>query len=215
MANFVIGKNYNDPRFAGSEMLGQCRNYADGVVNNGDDIYALEQRGCQSSSNYFNDHLRGKIAECWVEKYLREDLGISVSQPDFNIYPKGEKNWSSDLHFMLGGLRVNCGVKACGLKTLRTTGGVWSWTFQLSNKSGYGGRDSFLDSEQPNDLMFFTYVPELSGRWCYILACVSADVLNGSGIYRDPVKDYLKGRKLCVYSQDLMRICEIQEKPGK
>lgn len=147
------------------------------------------------------DILLGKMGEFFTSVFINEMLSCPFSMPDFYVYNSKEKSWQEDLFY-----RGNCNgspdinVKTCDSNIKRILHGVdLSWTFQKSNASGFGGKDAIYNR---GGVVFFVYMERFDFNWAKI--CFSAPWFKIKDLLKDPVKEYLRGIKDCLYLSDVL-----------
>jgi hypothetical protein len=163
------------------------------------------------------DHEIGKLAEFAVARFLVDTYGFPYLKPDTQIYAPGEKNWAPDLPYdkldpieKLGKLCLfpPVHVKSTDCKWCDD----WSWTFQLKDKTGTGGRDRIIDlwmnqhkgeKGSPDHVAFVVVDEDMSAFGWPQVARIHAIAHLSQFPLRDPVLRKHKGRKLCVYLKDL------------
>lgn len=154
-------------------------------------------------SKIVNDIAIGKKGEIVACYHLVNDRKFPALDIDFEIREGASKGWNVDLPFSGKDKEYpDVHVKSCGPQTLNITGGECSWTFQLSNANGKGGRDPVFDGPD-TDLVAFVYIDDLKAQKGVIKAIMPwGDVKKH---LRDPISISLRGLKKCIYMNDLIR----------
>lgn len=133
-----------------------------------------------------NDHFISKLGEEAV-KIVFENLGNTVTGPDYTIYHGRQKSWESDLY--INGY-------ALAVKTQKTTAAKkygLSWTFQSSGKR----KDPIL--QQPDAWVCFVACHEEPPYLCTVYPPCQLKQL----LFKDPKLPHLLGKKRVVYASDL------------
>lgn len=154
--------------------------------------YYSQNRNDSSLKKIEDDQRLGKKAEFVAAKFLHKQFKLPLCYPDLGIYSSDEKNWNADLY-------ENVHVKSCSLQTYRYCGD-YSWTFQLKNNSGSGGRDKLFD--RGDGWVVFVFMETSQSLVGVVKAVVSWDRVKI--LLRDPKKQTLKGIKKCLYYKDLV-----------
>lgn len=153
-----------------------------------------------SAEKALNDIFLGKKAEYITAIGLNKFHSLEYIEPDLQIRTGKNKGWAVDLPYNLYDKYIpNMHVKSCNAKTFKFCND-FSWTFQLSNKSGKNGKDSIF-TDGGNDLISLVYLDDHLSNKGYIKA-----ILPWNTIYpklRDPIKPTLIGLKKCLYYKDL------------
>lgn len=154
-----------------------------------------------------------KNAECGASVFMHKNLGMPLVLPDFKIYKPSEKSWSPDLVFTNVTFQdkffetLNIHVKSFTRDSLAKY--PESYTFQLCNKNGHGGRDRLLDHGNENDYCMFVFVPyteiTLGKIDVYVRCIVPWTFINDNNLLGDPVLPHLKYQKRCVYTEAVRR----------
>jgi hypothetical protein len=121
------------------EILGRCIKFADQMVEQ-KDFYKKRSGESGNPKIIRRQQFYSKMAECAAARYCHTDL------PDFQIYTKEKKSFGADLG-------KNIIVKSC-----ERTKYAPSWTFQVSSKTGFGGKDTLLFGAEPARVMLFECV---------------------------------------------------------
>ena len=144
----------------------------------------------------------GKYAE-WLAGYTLYKFGFPKLFPEDQVRVGAGKGWEKDFSFS----QLDSSLPDCHLKnTPRRYGKDLSWTFQLRNKDGVGGRDPLFDSPDSNDLIIMTYVSSLNDTKATL--CYTAPWRILYPILKDPFKSNLVGLKKCVYESDLQKLIQ-------
>lgn len=177
----------------------------------------MESKG-QSSSYYKTarsardpkkDIIIGKYGEYIASHFLYTN-GFPKVAPDMTIFKGRSKGWDSDLPFNIRNPELpNCHVKTCDYTTStllasRKNTSKYSWTFQYNNNSGHGGRDALFSTPDSTDIITFIYVHDTNCKLSRIIG--SAPWNRIQNIFRDPIIPTHKGKKKCIYSDDLYKL---------
>lgn len=160
--------------------------------------YYRENRNAGLPSKVIKDIKLGKLGEFYAEAGLRQ-LGFPKCDIDTEIRQSGQKGWVCDLPFnALDPNLPNCHVKTCDTWTKNFAGDL-SWTFQLKNVNGGGGRDSLFGKPTSDDLIAFMYLDTVEGSKAKLMFTAPWRAIISQNLLQDPVVPRLKGLKKCVY----------------
>ncbi len=173
------------------EEIERCKKFASESTNN------YGGRNQRNAATIARQIYQGKLGECAAYRFLVPSCS-SLTEPDFQIYSAKQKTWKPDLA---------CGKDQFHVKTMgKEQSSIYglSWTFQFSNNSNRGGKDTEIFGADPTTQSFVVFVEidlKLGGATIY--AVLHAKRLFDENLFRDPKLDYLKGIKKCVYHSDL------------
>ncbi len=190
------------------------------IINNTIAEFAdmLHQKG-QSAEHYvknrsapdkkvYHDIFLGKKAEYFVAEYMHQTYNLPLLKPDLEIREGKKKGWYPDLPYSQEDwLLPDIHVKSCNQGTVdlhKTHRGYpdYSWTFQYSNSRGRGGQDELFKLEDTNCLLALVFMDnELSHRGTIKVVAPWVVLKN---YLDDPLIDWFKGKKLCLYHQNLL-----------
>ena len=153
-------------------------------------FYAKRSQGNREKAKL--DATVGKAGEIVVARRLSPVLG--GMEPDFGIYGPNEKTWDSDLS--VGDTEIH--VKTQERNQSERYG--LSWIFQC----GRGGTDKSIFSPEENSLVVFVMV-ELATRKGRIKAILENEDILRLKLFKDPMNDYLRDTKRCVYYRDIRK----------
>ena len=131
----------------------------------------------RKATNALSNIRLGKLGEWIVYKFLK-DGGYILEEPDTSILSGRHKSWYANLFLPEHALNVH--VKSCDENTVRIVG-EQSWTFQIANTSGKGGKDILFSGKCEEDLIALVYVDS------------DAKILRGTIVVTSPWK-FLKTR---------------------
>ena len=170
-------------------------------------IYYYEIYRNVSPSKAANDMFLGKKSEFFTTLGLWKDYGFPWLNPDLRIYSPEDKGWNADLPYHETYPEFpNVHVKGCDYQTCNFCHD-FSWTFQYSNNTGFGGRDTIFNKVGGSDLVSFVFID-----WAQEKDATIKLILPWHSIkkyLKDPIKQRLKGQKKCIYYQDLLNNKEI------
>jgi hypothetical protein len=147
-----------------------------------------------------DDNFLGKKAEVFAWKYLVKQRGFPKIKVDIEIRSGYHKGWKADLLFHEKDINFpNVHVKACQQNMVNWIGD-YSWTFQISNNDGIGGKDAIFNGSD-NDLVAFVFIEDPEASKAIIKAIMPWGEIKK--YLKDPKKLELKGLKKCVYYRDL------------
>lgn len=205
-----------------------CKNTEDNKITLNSEInefiinkYAPERH---ENSEYYNNKRGGrftpfnawyyKCAEFVAAQFMHIRFGLPLIDPDVRIYKSYQKNWNADLNFEnvylfdkhYDKLRIH--VKSTSFQTIKAKYSE-SYTFQLCNKDGQGGRDMILDHGNENDFCIFVFAPyekiKKGNVSFYIKALLPWNFIKDNGLLEDPQKSDHIGLKLVVYINSIKR----------
>lgn len=177
------------------EDIAKCKAFAASSKN---DNYS--QRNQHNAAVKTRQIFVGKLGEVSACRFIAQTCP-ELTQPDFNIYPANKKNWKPDL--VCRDNRFH--VKTMGSDQAALYG--LSWTFQFSNASGKGGKDTEIFGSTTYTQAFVALVEvDLKDYSAMIYSVLQAKRLFDENLFRDPKLDYLKGIKKCVYHVDLEQV---------
>lgn len=153
----------------------------------------------RNAYKFSEDTAIGKKGECLALKMLVREYGFPPTNIDWQVRRGKSKGWVKDLIFD-NHIFPNIDIKTCSTTTIRMVGQM-SWTFQLTNKSGKGGRDPILDSSG-NDIVAFVFVESYLHNYGSIMALLPFKSVKE--YLKPPKKESLKDLKTCIYYQDLL-----------
>jgi len=155
------------------------------------DHYVLNRNANRDKA--FNDICVGKKGEFFAAKYAHQ-IGYPQSYPDMSIRVGGSKGWDCDL--LYAPIKPDIHVKVCTDTTVKYVGDL-SWTFQYSDRTGWG-KDSMFNNLE--DEAVLVYLPNFESSHCWLLKMSVSEVVSK---LRDPKKSSLIGMKKCLYYRDL------------
>jgi hypothetical protein len=163
--------------------------------------YYADNRNANEKKAWW-DCCLGKLGEFVARDFLcKHDTSLPKSvEPDINIYEPWEKSWAPDLDFPT----VSVDVKSCLNPDFPP-----SVTFQWGNNNGVGGRDQFfLDSRKSNkqEVVCLVHIDTRQLRGCRVHSIVPRH--EALPLFDDPVLEYLKGIKKCLYFSDVEKACQ-------
>lgn len=154
----------------------------------------------------WHDILIGKLGEVFAAEFINRNFPCSkLLLPDFSIYMSEYKSWKEDLvyeteHSCLPAFHV----KACSSYTKRLLNNMdLSWTFQFSNNNGIYGKD-YIYREKKNDIILFVYLENFNINKAEIV--FSSPWAKIKDYLKPPKKEYLIGKKECIYLSDVINI---------
>ncbi len=172
--------------------------------------FVIAMDGKKQSINYYSkqrnatkaaDDIRlGKKAEYFIAKYMCQQFGHQMYNPDMEIRNGKHKGWFTDLSYIVNEQKINIHVKACSIITYNYCGD-YSWTFQYSNKNKVFGTDSLFKTSTPNDIIALVFLTNPISHYCIIKAIIPWCVLKNK--LKHPRKENLIGLKKCIYYNDL------------
>jgi len=131
-----------------------CYEYAEAVYDTNKDEY--KRRNQDNKETILRQNVCGKLAELGVYDFLNS-LGVSATFPDFNIYPKEEKNFSPDIYFEKESRQIGCHIKAQDVaQTARYSA---SWLFQKHSDPLVVKPEEHVD-----ELLVFVQIDGLSAK---------------------------------------------------
>lgn len=138
-----------------------------------------------------HDIFVGKASEIGVSRILREQLGLSISTPDFGVYEAKHKNYNADLTFKINEGNVVGGIHVKSQHSNSAARFGLSWCFQKT--------DPLILNPEKLDYLVLCVLNspdevEIKG----ILKAESA-----KGIYAEPVKEALRKTKTVLYYKDI------------
>jgi hypothetical protein len=160
----------------------RCVQFAHDSINTNLDEYS--KRNQKKVHKILNDIIIGKLGEFAVHKHLSKNSPIA--EPDLSIYDSSHKTFDSDLKYN----NLNIHVKSQSREQSEKYGISWS----------FHPKDSLTTRPEKNDVIFFCLVDDLSvDIMAYDRATFFID------LYKDPVKNNLKGMKKVIYFTDLIK----------
>ena len=174
-----------------------CYYFADEKIKRGSgDYYEGKRRVMRGEA--LRATWQSKKAELAAGAFLYYFLRLPMVYPDFRVYPAEQKGWAPDLPYAPSEF-PNVHVKSCNKHTADYVKDM-SWTFQLANSEGGGGRDKLLDSDG-TDVVVGVYAdyPE-SATYRIMMVSAFAGVRH---LLCPPKKPDLVGLKLCL---DYLRV---------
>jgi len=163
-------------------------------------VFSEEQdSGHYGNRNQFNAKTKqrqifiGKLGEVVAWRALRS------SEPDFEIYPPRKKNWKPDLQ----GNGFEFHVKSQEAEDAKKYG--LSWTFQLSDAKGKGGKDLEIFKDHDGKSMIVFVGINYAEGYGKILAVIAGRKLFDLKLFRDPKLPHLIGIKKVIYFDDLKK----------
>lgn len=177
-------------------------------INEKIDIFTSHMSAKNQSSQYYSKNRNttvsksitdikvGKKAEYFAMYGMHQQYGMPILDIDTEIRKGRNKGWVPDLQYS----DYSIHVKACSNTTYKYCKD-YSWTFQLSNKNGFGGKDPILTSVD-NSFTCLVFLPNYDSNIGIIKAILPTSIL---GQYlKDPIKRSLIGIKKCIYYKDLL-----------
>ncbi len=153
--------------------------------------------------NTWRNQAESKKSEYVVRRYLCGQHRYPQVEIDFEVREGIHKGWKPDLPFSDSGIGYpDVHVKSCS-RSVHGYVGDFTWTFQLKNKDGRGGRDPLFGlSPSARDLVAFVFLETWEARTGIIKAIVPWNKIVK--FLRDPKKPNLAGIKKCLYHADLL-----------
>lgn len=168
------------------------------LSRNNSERYYFEDRDAKDPIKIRQDLACGKKGEFLAAAALAANYGFPAQEPDCTVRGTGEKGWGADLPN--GPVPVH--VKTSSSVT-RAVAAEDSWTVQLANIKGVGGRDvALLDQVMSNELLAGMAIGDNSAVAFGILRFV-LPVVYVPHYTRAPKKKDLIGFKLALYYSDL------------
>lgn len=169
--------------------IGIAQNFALKSVDSNAGHYRTRQQFNREKIMF--DIFVGKASEIGVSKILREQLGLSVSTPDFGVYEAKHKNYNADLTFKTNEGSAVGGIHVKSQHSNSAARFGLSWCFQKT--------DPLILSPEKLDYLVLCVLNspdevEVKG----ILKAKSA-----KGIYAEPVKEALRKTKTVLYHKDI------------
>lgn len=145
----------------------------------------------------------GKKGEVIAEMVLRKYYGFPLCKVDFEIRKDKDKGWLPDLPYNeIGKDYPAVHVKTCTHFTFNYAKD-FSWSFQLQNSKGVGGRDKLFDlPDTAKDLVVLVYLENENAKEGTVKAIMPWSKIKR--LLRDPVRRDYRGDKLCLYYNDLI-----------
>ncbi|OWY21833.1 hypothetical protein C7N43_28655 [Sphingobacteriales bacterium UPWRP_1] len=162
----------------------KARHFANQVIQTVD-YTDSNQHNLQKISN---DHFISKLGEEAV-KTAFENLGHTVTGPDYSIYQAKQKSWEADLYINNYPLAVKTQPTSAAKKY-----GL-SWTFQASGKR----KDPVL--KQPDAWVCFVACHDNNNEHYHCTVYPPCQIKNL--LFKPPRLQHLQGKKLVVYAADL------------
>lgn len=178
------------------EIYEKCTIFGKSSVTSSADKYA--KRNQFDVEKIVKDIRNGKIAEELTRQVCLEQLP-NLSEPDYNIYDKGNKSWDPDLKDLPLDIRV--AVKSQDIESDINFGR--SWVFQYGNGGKYDC-DSGVFGKGDNSNHYVSFVSlNTPKRQGFIRALVKVSWLHDKKLFKEMKKQSLRGNKLAVYYEDL------------
>lgn len=172
----------------------RIKQFAADVYETNKDKYAA--RNQHDKEAIINQHAAGKLGE-WLVYDALHPYFPDMSEPDMEIYESNQKSWAPDL----SAAGLDFIVKSQDKKSRQSY--PESWTFQVSDKSGRGGRDKeVFDNPQPTSLCVFVSVDFRFAAGA-IRGIIPVPILHKHELFRPPEKENLEGIKQTVHFFDL------------
>jgi len=179
------------------ELLNKCTQFAKDSVNTSADKYA--RRNQSNISKIIEDIRNGKIAEEVVWSTLSK-IYPNLSQPDFNIYDKKNKNWNPDLRDQ--SIPLKLAVKSQEIKSEIAYGR--SWVFQYGNGKFDCDTGVFGTIDDTHYVSFVSL--NIPKRTAEIHAIVRIKWLHENKLFKPMKMKNLQNNKLAVYYEDLIKL---------
>lgn len=164
------------------------------------------------ANNALDNIKLGKYGEFAVASMLRK-FGFPWLKPDIEIRSQKRKGWRCDLPFSsIASVYPDCHIKMCDqstteyIKRYSSRPDQYSWTFQYSNTTSYGGRDPLFFNTKSKELILFGYVDNIRTHEFKLIA--SGPWHKVQKIIEYPISTKLKAIKRCVYSDKLSVLAE-------
>ena len=159
-------------------------------------VFYEEQRNA-NKYKAIKDIAISKYSE-WLVSLTMNRLGFPLMGPEDEIREAFEKGWAIDLPYS----KVNPDFPDCHLKnTPNRYNDELSWTFQLMNKNGLGGRDPLFNKPDSDELIIMTHVQYVGSKEGVLSYTAPWNIVYP--MLRDPFTPRLIGIKKCVYESDL------------
>jgi len=185
-----------------SQVNAKIQTFVAALNNSGQSHKYYEENRNTLALKAAEDNFIGKKAEVFVRWHLINERKFPHISIDFEIRSGCSKGWTIDLPFAKKDERFpNIHVKSCQGWILQYAKD-FSWTFQLSNNSGRGGRDSIFDGPD-DDLVAFVFLENHLSSTATIKAILPWGIIKNH--LKDPVKESLVGLKKCIYLKDLQQ----------
>jgi hypothetical protein len=162
----------------------RCVKFAHDSIRTNLDEYS--KRNQNKVHKILNDIIVGKLGEFAVYKHLKTTTNKPITKPDLLIYTADKKSFDADLMFN----DLNIHVKSQSSEQSQKYG--ISWSFHPT--------DTLITKPNKNDVIFFCLVDDLS---VHIMMYNRAVFFIN--LYKDPIKDTLKGKKKVLYFDDLIK----------
>src|SRR5713101_8322115 len=179
------------------EMLEKCQQFATDSIGTNAKKYA--RRNQFDTDKIKQDITTGKLAELGVWQKVSELLP-DLSEPDFAIYQKKDKNWSADLQSPSG---IRVGVKSQVIQSEINYGR--SWVFQCRMGASYDIDTGIFGNADPNHYVCFVSlnVPKKIGE---LRAIVKVNWLHQKKLFKAMKLAKLQNNKVAVYWEDLEKL---------
>lgn len=177
----------------------KCVKYATEVIGT---INYLQHREQFNKEKILKDHLMGKIAECGVCKWLKDNNIKIISGADYKIYGRGKKSFDHDLTINYKKNIQKVMVKSRPILSKYPP----SWIFQYSRKKkgGHCDKEVFGAERDNNSLIFFCDV-DIDNLIVYIRFICKLELLHSNRMFKNPMLKHLRKYKRCVYARDLKK----------
>ena len=178
------------------EMYQKCYQFAQDSVLTSADKYA--RRNQFDVEKIKKDICNGKIGEQGTHDILSNNFP-DLSNPDYIVYTKKEKSWSSDMQDP-SGLRL--AVKSQDISSAINYGD--SWVFQYNNGASYDCDTGVFKENDDNHYVAFNSL-NVPKRFGTIRAIVKIKWLHEKSLFKEMKVHQLRGNKLAVYYDDLLQ----------
>lgn len=177
-----------------TELYDKCVEFANNSISLSEDQYARRGQDINKRDLIINQLINGKLGEELVSECY-SDYYNHLTQPDYFIYDKSEKNWDEDL------VDKNANVRIAVKTKDRNDANRWgaSWIFEKTDKK------IFAPNIDPNQYVCLVVVDRdlLQGR---MLACVQLQWLHDNNMFEKPDRDYLTTKLTVRYNTMLAKI---------
>lgn len=196
--------NFNSKILISEDLLNKCMTFAKSSVSSSLDKYAYRHNFDindplaveRAIDKFSKDICCGKIGEELVYSIFSEKIP-GLSKPDYNIYSKKDKSWSSDLKDKDSLLSI--AVKSQDIRSSINYGD--SWVFQIGDGKKDMDKEIFKNYNEHHYVSFVSLnVPKRSGQ---IRAMVKTSWLHNNKLFKNMVKDSLRSNKVAVYLENL------------
>ena len=176
------------------EMYQKCEQFAKDSVLTSADKYA--RRNQFDVEKIKKDIRNGKLGEQGTHNILSSQYP-NLSQPDYQIYDKSQKNWDPDLKDTSG---IRVAVKSQDIDSAINYGE--SWVFQFGNGKNYDCDTAVFKEIDDNHYVAFNAL-NVPKRFGVIRAVVKISWLHEKKLFKEMKVHQLRGNKVAVYYEDL------------